>query len=141
MNFFNQYQSVGQGVKAEKLALVDDIRSLTIWDCFFMFKMLESYTEFNPSDYVAISTEEDETEGDGEDVLFTYSVEEQQKLLYRLSEIINCLNVDDFRRGDSRRKFEESERERRLKRQSRGWANREIEQEKAMREKKQDGNE
>ena len=141
MNFFNQYQSVGQGVKAEKLALVDDIRSLTIWDCFFMFKMLESYTEFNPSDYVAISTEEDETEGDGEDVLFTYSIEEQEKLLYRFSEIINCLNVDDFRRGDSRRKFEERERERRLKRQSRGWANREIEQEKAMREKKQDGNE
>ena len=141
MNFFNQYQSVGQGVKAEKLALVDDIRSLTIWDCFFMFKMLESYTEFNPSDYVVIATEEDETEGDGEDVLFTYSVEEQQKLLYRLSEIINCLNVDDFRRGNSRRKFEERERERRLNRQSRGWAKREIEQEKEMREKQRDGNE
>ena len=141
MNFFNQYQSVGQGVKAEKLALVDDIRSLTIWDCFFMFKMLESYTEFNPSDYVVISTDEDETEGNGEDVLFTYSVEEQQKLLYRLSEIINCLNVDDFRRGNSRRKFEERERERRLNRQSRGWAKREIEQEKEMREKQRDGNE
>ena len=145
MNFYSQQRRMGQGgPKPEKLQLVEDIRSLTIWDCLFMYKMLESYRTFNPSDYPVIMTE-----GDEEDILFTYSVEEQEKLFNRFSDIVECLSVDDFRRGSSLEKFKERERKKRLieenieknRDRSRGWAKRELEQEKAMREKQRDGNE
>ena len=138
MNFFCQGDPrlpMGQG-PSEKLQQVKDIRTLTIWDCFFLMKMMEPYFNFNPSDFQV-----EEVEGESDEILFNYTVEEQIQLYERFSEIVECLSIDDFKRGAARQKLLEEKANQRNRRSSPGWAKRELEQEKAMREKQQDGNE
>ena len=142
MNFFGQGdprlpwgQSAGYD-PSEKLKQVQDIRTLTIWDCFFLMKMMEPYFNFNPSDFQV-----EEVEGESDEILFNYTVEEQIQLFERFSEIVEVLSIDDFKRGPARQKLLEEKVNQRNRMSSPGWAKRELEQEKLMKEKQQDGNE
>jgi hypothetical protein len=126
---------MGQG-PSEKLQQVKDIRTLTIWDCFFLMKMMEPYMNFNPTDYQVV-----EIEGENDEILFNYTVEEQIQLFERFSEIVEVLSIDDFKRGPARQKLLEEKVNQRNRMSSPGWAKRELEQEKLMKEKQQDGNE
>ena len=122
------------------LELYQDIHyPLNRWDFFYLSVVLKSYLESGAEDLV-IHSQDDEA-----DILFTIKAEQQLKMYEEVFAIAERFSDDEMRRGKSiknlKRQARESEKQWQERTKQRGWAKRELEQEKAMRGKQQDGNE
>ena len=122
------------------LELYQDIHyPLNRWDFFYLSVVLKSHLESGAEDLV-IHSQDDEA-----DILFTIKAEQQIKMYEEVFAIAERFSDDEMRRGKSLKKLKRQARESEKQWQERtkrpGWAKRELEQEKAMREKQQNGNE
>ena len=124
---------------ANNIANQECVYELNRWDVFFLEVVLKSYLESGSEDLIVYN------EDDEDDVLFTIKAEQQMHMYEEVFAIAESFSGDQLRRGRSLQKLKRQAREAEKQWQERtkrpGWAKRELEQEKVMREKQQDGNE